>query len=182
MVADEGWTNKSSVEIPSIHDLTYKVTRPFHYFVCLLIVRQYAMILIATCGFGHRLSWKLDKSSSDEMSFGEAMEIIVDSHILLLVLPKWAYSLPVKRRVYTASISHSRLRLYRFRDAARAYKTLLSFMQNLIDTSRSGLSSGAPIQNDILSLMIESNENENKLTMDDSEIVRSTFSKSPFSY
>lgn len=143
MVTNEGWLNKSLVEIPSMHDLTYK----------------YAMILIATCGFGHRLGWKLDKSSSDDMSFGEAMEIIVDSHILLLILPKWAYSLPVKR----------------FRDAARAYKTLLSFMQNLIDTSRNSLSAGAPIQNDILSLMIESNENEDKLTMDDSELIGNTF-------
>ena len=36
-------------------------------------------------------------AESGQMSFGEALSIISHNHILRLLLPKWAYWLPVKR-------------------------------------------------------------------------------------
>lgn len=53
-----------------------------------------------------------------------------------------------------------------------AFKSLLVFMQGLIETRRKEFAAGTFPENNILSIMIKSNENENGLTMDDSELVR----------
>ena len=60
------------------------------------------MILISTCGFGHSLPWDFGGSSHGKMSFGEAMTFMTNNHLLHLVLPHWAYRLPVKKYVNIA--------------------------------------------------------------------------------
>ena len=56
-----------------------------------------------------------------------------------------------------------------------ATRSALSFMQEMIRTRRKELAAGAPLKNDILSLMIQSTEEESrssKAGMTDDELVR----------
>ncbi|KAI0656081.1 cytochrome P450 [Cubamyces menziesii] len=143
MVLGEGWLTKDSVDIPNTDSLTNK----------------FALVVIATSGFGHPLSWNLKgASTSDEMSFGEALHIRLHNLILRLILPRWAYWLPIKK----------------FRDLEKATQVTQDFMNDMIRTRREELSAGAVPKNDILSLMIQSAENEGKFSMTDSELVGNT--------
>ena len=62
---------------------------------------------------------------------------------------------------------------FRFRDLDRAAKTALTFMQDMIRTRRKEIASGAPVQKDILSLMVQSAEDsdEPNVGMSDEELV-----------
>ncbi|KAI0323885.1 cytochrome P450 [Cubamyces sp. BRFM 1775] len=143
MVKSEGWTTKATVEIPNTNPLTNKL----------------ALIVISTTGFGHPLPWSLKGSSaSDEMSFGEALYMVTHNFILRLVLPRWAYLLPIKK----------------FRDLEKAAQIHQSFMRDLIRTRREEFSAGATPNSDILSLMIQSAENKGKFSMTDAELVGNT--------
>ncbi|KAH9895604.1 cytochrome P450 [Cubamyces lactineus] len=143
MVKSEGWTTKTPVDIPNTNPLTNK----------------FALILISTTGFGHPLPWDLKGSStSDEMSFGEALFTVTHNMLLRLVLPRWAYLLPIKK----------------FRELEKASQIHHQFMKNLIRTRREEFSAGVTPNSDILSLMIQSAENEGKFSMTDSELVGNT--------
>ena len=53
--------------------------------------------MIATCGFGHPLSWNLNEADSAEMSFGDALQVVSRSIIARLLLPRWVYWLPIAK-------------------------------------------------------------------------------------
>ncbi|KAI0323886.1 cytochrome P450 [Cubamyces sp. BRFM 1775] len=143
MVVGEGWSTKSSVDIPNTDPLTNK----------------FALLVISTSGFGHRLTWDLKGATpSNEMSFGEALHIRVHNLILSIILPRWAYWLPIKK----------------FRDLDKAAQVTQDFMNEMIRSRREEFSAGAVPKNDILSLMIQSAENEGKYSMTDSELVGNT--------
>ena len=114
------------------------------------------------------------------MSFGEALHIRLHNLILRLILPRWAYWLPIKKCVlYSTNGPDAKVNLgcvYRFRDLEKATQVTQDFMNDMIRTRREELSAGAVPKNDILSLMIQSAENEGKFSMTDSELVRRVLS------
>ena len=67
-----------------------------------------------------------------------------------------------------------KITLHRFRDLEKATRINEQFMINIIRTRREELAAGAAPQSDILSLMIQSAESEGKLSMTDSELVRTS--------
>ena len=54
-----------------------------------------------------------------------------------------------------------------------AYTALKIFLEDLVSSSRREIESGGLVQNNILSLMIQSNIGEQKFKMDDNELVGS---------
>ncbi|KAH9914912.1 cytochrome P450 [Epithele typhae] len=119
------------------------------------LTNKFALILISSAGFGHPLSWDLSRTpGSKTMSFGEALHLITHNLILRLVVPRIAYWLPIKR----------------LQDLEEAYNIVRAFLLTLIDTRRKEFAAGAPAQNDVLSLMIQSAENEGHLSMTDDEL------------
>ncbi|EKM48946.1 uncharacterized protein PHACADRAFT_214578 [Phanerochaete carnosa HHB-10118-sp] len=143
MEAEEGWLERSTVDIPAINSYTYK----------------FALILISACGFGNPLSWTARESSPGRMSFATALEIISKHHIARILLPQWAYNLPIKW----------------IRDLSTAVDAMNQFMRDMINERRRDLTSGHVNHKDILTLMIKSNEGEDKFMMDDSELIGNTF-------
>ncbi|GJE92691.1 cytochrome P450 [Phanerochaete sordida] len=142
MVANEGWLTQSKVEIPIVNKLTNKL----------------ALILISTCGFGNPLSWNSGKLEGEEMSFSEALSIVSDRMLARLLLPKWAYWLPVKK----------------IQEIETAYKSLGAYMKKLISRRRQEIASSGVSSDDILSLMIQSSQ-EDKYNMTDAELLGNTF-------
>ncbi|KAH9912149.1 cytochrome P450 [Epithele typhae] len=122
------------------------------------LTNKFALMLISSAGFGHPLSWDPRTPGSKTMSFGEALHIITHNLILRLVVPRIAYWLPIKR----------------LQDIKEAYKIVRVFLLTLIDTRRKEFAAGAPAQNDVLSLMILSAENEGHLSMTDDELIGNT--------
>ena len=59
----------------------------------------------------------------------------------------------------------------RFKDLEKATQVIQNFMQEMIQTRRQEFAAGVEPQSDVLSLMVQSAENEGKLSMTDSELV-----------
>lgn len=55
--------------------------------------------MIITSGFGHALSWEEKTDSSGQMSLKDAFTHITHHHVMRLLLPRWAYKLPIKKYV-----------------------------------------------------------------------------------
>ena len=86
------------MEIPAVNRYTNKVRcRPNYRLPAYLTLGwQLALIIIATCGFGRPMSWKAPDPSPGEMSFEAALAIVSNRIIARVILPQWAYSLPIK--------------------------------------------------------------------------------------
>lgn len=97
MVTDQGWRGTDVVELAEVNTLTNKVCDRMPANDMPNFCYKLAMIIIATCGFGYRLDWRFAESSSESLSFGDALQVISQTHILRILLPKWAYWLPVKK-------------------------------------------------------------------------------------
>ena len=130
--------------------------------------------MISTSGFGHALPWADNETASaGKMPLKEALITIANNHLLYIALPKWAFSLPLKKYdVPSLRAVRPTDTLFRFQDLNLALKTAMEFMQNMIRTRRQEFASGASQQCDILSLMIQSAEEEgSKFKMTDEELV-----------
>lgn len=101
MVDAGGWRTKAEVEIPIVNRLTNKVESLFAVLLCLtpFLLSQLALILISTCGFGNPLSWEFGKSSREAMTFGDALAVVSSGVLARLLLPRWAYWLPINKYV-----------------------------------------------------------------------------------
>ncbi|KAJ7472656.1 cytochrome P450, partial [Mycena latifolia] len=139
----EGWIHENNMTISPINDITTK----------------FALILIARCGFGQPISWKVTSPSSG-MPFGEALAIVSGSSIARLVTPRWMYKLPIKR----------------LQDIETAYTSLEDFMKALISARRDELSvEEGRGQKDLFRLLIQASESEGNLRMTDEELIGNTF-------
>lgn len=69
--------------------------------------RKFALTIMARCGFGHESPWKAGVSTADTLSYGDALQFVTESCIERLILPRWAYRLPIarlQRRKYIVQI------------------------------------------------------------------------------
>lgn len=96
MSHEEGWSTKAVMELPDITRYTSKVSA-YRSFSPSLNVRQFALTIMARCGFGHESPWKTGISTADALSYGDALQLVTESCIERLILPRWAYSLPIAR-------------------------------------------------------------------------------------
>ena len=189
MVAGEGWSTRSSVDIPIVNTITNKVGRPqkreFMLTMPLCAVRPHhdpdervrARHVLARQEGRHGVGRNVHPGRYDayctapclvhahaEMGV-QAPNQEASATILLLILCShtWGFDIP----------RHCRLR-----DAGKAAGIALEFLRDMIRTRKQEIASGAPLQSDILSLMIQcaESESEEKLSMTEHELVKtSTF-------
>lgn len=90
MLNAEGWAEQNTVDVPVTHSLTTKV----------------ALIAISRCGFGSEIPWTYENfgssgpgsttSPEDSMTLADALMTVSVNSILRLVIPRWAYYLPIR--------------------------------------------------------------------------------------
>ncbi|KAI0338633.1 cytochrome P450 [Trametopsis cervina] len=146
MVAAERW--KNHIVIDDINKITMR----------------FALIIICRCGFGHPMQWKGAEDGDAVMGFPEALSIVSDTAIARLVLPSWAYSLPIK--------SLRRLDL--------AWRTVESFLQDLVVQKKAEVNATGydpdSQRGDIFTRLVEAHGERGKLSLSSSEVIGNTFS------
>lgn len=158
MLNAEGWTDQDIVDVPVTHNLTTKV----------------GLIAISRCGFGSEIPWTYENfgsskpssviPSENSMTLAEALMIVSVNSILRLVIPRWAYYLPI--------------RFLKQLDYAHHYVS--KFMNQLIMSRRSELANGMTSEytdghTDVFRLILEASENEGKYALSDEELRGNTF-------
>ncbi|KDQ08643.1 hypothetical protein BOTBODRAFT_37796 [Botryobasidium botryosum FD-172 SS1] len=150
MVDAEAWKEKPSVDVPVINDL----------------VAKFSLNIVSSCAFDVKFTWSEPLASSGErMSFQEAFKVVLVNAPVRLLVPTWAYILPLKvlKRV----------------DAA--FSTLFSFMRSQIALRREKIMSDesyeedSPRSDSIFNTIIRANLDGGKSTLDDNEVIGNTF-------
>jgi hypothetical protein len=104
MIAAEGWSDKTEIEIPAVQALTCKVSSTSYY--CLLFLHfkiftsrsQLSLLIIGKCGFGFAFNWfSPPRSDNGRLSIQEALKIVSETNTSALLLPTWIKKLPIKR-------------------------------------------------------------------------------------
>jgi len=117
MVFAEGWGDKKEIDIPVVQKLTFKVSTILPYFKTWNILsysfHQLALIIIGKCGFGFSFNWFTPPKSHDGiMPVQQALQIVSETHMIALFLPKWIKNLPIKRYIkliphYSTTLTHA---------------------------------------------------------------------------
>ncbi|KIJ60055.1 hypothetical protein HYDPIDRAFT_161547 [Hydnomerulius pinastri MD-312] len=81
MVASEGWHDVGGAT--SVH-----INR---------IMARFTFVILSRCGFGIPASWKMQEDQSDSTRFEIALTTASETFLARVLLPRWAYWLPVKR-------------------------------------------------------------------------------------
>jgi len=144
---EEGWDSKTVIEAPCINQLTNK----------------FSLIIIARCGFGHERPWKSSPSETDALSYGDALQIVTETCIERLIIPRWMFRLPIARL--------SRIE--------KAHEIVVGLMKTLLEERKKKpmeeTDSPAAPRCDVASLMIQANEADGKFHMSDEELIGNTF-------
>ncbi|ETW77975.1 hypothetical protein HETIRDRAFT_420783 [Heterobasidion irregulare TC 32-1] len=148
MVSSEGWDTKDSVEIAVIQEYTFKL----------------ALYVISSVGFGLPFIWDAPPTNEDgSMPLQEAFKTFTDHPTLWLAAPKWLYKLPFKW----------------IPDLPAAHSVLQNYMTIQINERKVALasdSSGTESQrSDVFSLLVRANNEDEKLQLDDSEVIGNVF-------
>lgn len=144
-----------------------------------LNVTQFTFMIISKCGFGFATSWTPPESGA--MAFPEALRVVSETIVPRMVLPSWAYKLPVKRSaedLYLRSISSFCLLSSSLRRIGDAWSIVASFISASIDTRRNDQMDGADLDDaslpgDILNRLVASNLGTQKYSLSEQEVVNS---------
>ncbi|KAF8145335.1 cytochrome P450, partial [Mycena galopus ATCC 62051] len=143
MMKVEEWMDQNDIMISAINRIT----------------SRFALIIIGRCGFGEPMSWTTVAAAPESgMSFGEALSIVSATSLARLVIPRWMYSLPIRR----------------LREIETAFTSLDAHMKALIATRRQELKEkeqNGSERKDVFQLMLRANEGQGALSMTDDEIV-----------
>lgn len=101
MIEGEGWTNESELTIPAINKIILKViaVHSKHLLAADMNSIQFSLLVIARCGFGMPTLWDPPPKPGNRLTFGESLRIASESIIPRLMLPTWAFRLPIKAYV-----------------------------------------------------------------------------------
>lgn len=107
-----------------------------------------ALVVISSAAFGRALPWKdveFDPKASvgHTMTFSRSLSGLANDFVLRILLPKWAYYLPIKR----------------IKEVATYYSEFEKYMREMIDERRLEIASGVEI-NDLFSILIKSSDLE----------------------
>ncbi|KAF7318965.1 hypothetical protein HMN09_00232500 [Mycena chlorophos] len=144
----EGWDRdgRKSVDVPAIQTITSKFT----------------FLLISSCGLGFPSStWATPPNTKDGgITMLEALDLVINNHITLLVLPNWAFRLPLP---YLRRIRQARERL-------------MVFMHEQIAERKADIISGKQLRADAFTMLVNANQDEDaKYALSDKEIIGNIF-------
>lgn len=103
MVSEEGWIGKDQIEIPTLQALAHSRSVTFRSSIenCIggeAYVNQLALLIIGRCGFGFLLNWADPSRTEDkEMTLQEAFQIVSESGVIDIIVPKWVQKLVLLR-------------------------------------------------------------------------------------
>ncbi|KAH9973784.1 cytochrome P450 [Lactifluus volemus] len=148
MISVEGWAKKDLVTLGAVQAYTTRL----------------AFLVISTCGFGLPFRWEEPTETDDGgMSIQKAMRIWVNTSVVRLLTPSWAYKLPIKR----------------LHDAAMASRVLRGHLTELISERRAELNSDDTdrgiARKDIFSLLVLASEEDSKFQLSDDELMGNVF-------
>ncbi|KAJ7485346.1 cytochrome P450 [Mycena latifolia] len=145
MVDVEGWKTKDVVEIPVIQQITGKFT----------------FLIISTCGFGFPATWDTPPKTADgSMPIQEALKLVAETHLIVLVVPKFLMHLPIQR----------------LRSARLARERLIKFMQDQVAERKAEVAGGGDIRADAFTMLVKANQDESsKYQLDDQELIGNVF-------
>ncbi|KAF8558184.1 cytochrome P450 [Imleria badia] len=150
MISAEGWATKDVIEVPSVHELTFKFT----------------LIIIASVGFGFPFTWANPPAQEGEIGVQECLEIITKTKTFAITAPTWAWKLlfPWIRRIRRAY------------DTMRAFmRTIVSTIRETIRSEAEDTATKRA--RDLFSLLIQASEDAGgKIGLNDNELNGNVFS------
>ncbi|KAJ3513193.1 hypothetical protein NLJ89_g3084 [Agrocybe chaxingu] len=147
MMETEGWSAKSSVDVDGFLRITMRL----------------AFLVISRCGFGISLSWSSDeKGDLNTAKVNDALAMVTETVLLRLMIPNWAYKLPIKR----------------LHEIDETWKFLAVFMRDSIK-SRAQMLSGDPEllskSDDVFTRLVSASDNVGKYNLSEEEVIGNTF-------
>ncbi|KAF8997630.1 cytochrome P450, partial [Cyathus striatus] len=145
VVQSEGWNKQDIVYLPSVNEFMLK----------------YALIIVARCAFGLPMAWRTSSdASSHDMDLGEAISIITSRIFYKLILPSWAFKLPIK------SIRH----------VDTAWSTFVNIVKESIRARKEVLAGESEdMTGDVLGRLVKSVEVEGKYKLSEEEVMADIF-------
>jgi hypothetical protein len=116
MLKSEGWDQQDTIEVPEFDDRTTKVRHILRETSMSRLTpssTQVALSVISACGFSEPLPWEgsLRPSMDTEPTVQNTIRPVADSLLVRLMIPNWAWLLPIERFVTSNTnnpLSHSR--------------------------------------------------------------------------
>ncbi|KAF9552735.1 cytochrome P450 [Agrocybe pediades] len=144
----EGWEGKSEITIDSFSPLTLRT----------------AFLVMARCAFGMQLAWVSGNNEKliDDMDVGSALNLVLDTTILRLVIPRWLYHLPIPR----------------LQRIDRTWKSFAKFMKASVQARYEEISGNPDLLNtssDVFTRLVHSIDGEGKNKLDIDEVIGNTF-------
>ncbi|KDQ08635.1 hypothetical protein BOTBODRAFT_191643 [Botryobasidium botryosum FD-172 SS1] len=150
MVDVEGWDKKQSVTIPVISDWTTKFT----------------LSIIASCAFDFHSPWSDSNAKVGQgLPLGKCLKVAIEDAPVRLVVPEWAYFLPIKA----------------IKRVDLAFSTLFSFMRTQVALRREKIASedvtgdNTQGRNTIFNNIVRANVDGGKFAFDEDEVIANTF-------
>lgn len=128
---------------------------------------QFAFFIIAACGFGLPFNWRDPPRSVKGFSVQEALRLVLNNSLLQVMLPKWAYEIPLKR---LQDVKTARGILTTFMREQIATKKAESMKPDLSKVDEEKVTKGM----DIFTRLTRANEGESENSLKDDELVRPT--------
>ncbi|KAF8526648.1 cytochrome P450, partial [Hysterangium stoloniferum] len=142
MVQAEKWEGETSVSLQSVNTLMLKVS----------------LMIVARCGFGLPIRWS-NREVEQVMSIADAISIAAESLLLRVMLPSWAFKLPISK----------------LREIDVAWKNTEAYMINSIRACRESALEGQQSSGDLLQRLAASYERDDKLSLNESEVMANMF-------
>jgi hypothetical protein len=180
MINHEGWAEKDVVEVPVMQNVTFKVASfrlehsPYQFWA---FYSQLALLVLASCGFGFPFNWSAPPTSENgEMSVQAALRIVSEENQLMVVLPRWAWKLPIQRYQNLGKACSVTGEFMRRKVAERKAEMKELVVNGELESGKHGM--------DVFSTLVKANEMEGKLKLSDEELVSWLFHPSfyPSSY
>lgn len=145
MMESEGWCKQATVNLEPINPYLGKFT----------------LGVISRCGFGLPFPWTSD--TAEGMSFDRALTVVSAGTILRLIVPRWAYKLPIKR----------------LHEIDEAFTNLAAFMRTFVSDKKAELATKGDgtggLKGDLFTRLVAASEAEGKNGLEDQELIGNVF-------
>jgi hypothetical protein len=101
MIEYEGWLDVGEANVHAVQNITTKVTCSMSMFGDFLMAEtaiQVALLVLASAGFGSEFTWAVPPAvDHDSMSVQHAVRTMSECGAITILVPKWAWILPIGR-------------------------------------------------------------------------------------
>ncbi|KDQ08657.1 hypothetical protein BOTBODRAFT_118419 [Botryobasidium botryosum FD-172 SS1] len=156
MVTTEKWESQQSLFIPIVNSV-------------------FTLGIISSCAFGLAFPWSDPLASEDtNLTIQECFRVIVHNIILRLIVPRWMFSLPI-RKLREVDMAFTTLDAFMKAQISARKDTIRGDTKNLHTPNRIPLNT--PEKNDLFNLILNANANakDGRATLTDQEVVGNTF-------